>query len=133
MIPSTRLMLPFKIRTKRSTDTPMFHHKSLLKISSSDFAGKIAAQAPITTSRLKMLEPTMFPREISLFPARPALILTAASGALVPMATMVRPMITEGTFKIPAIEEEPSTNKSAPLISKTKPISKSKYIIKMTS
>jgi ATP/ADP translocase len=42
-------------------------------------------------------------------------------------------MMTEGTFKIPAIEDEPSTKRSAPLISSTKPISKSKYIIKMTS
>lgn len=32
-----------------------------------------------------------------------------ASGALVPMATMVRPMMTLGTFRIPAREELPST------------------------
>jgi hypothetical protein len=46
---------------------------------------------------------------------------------------MVKPMITEGTFKIPAMEEEPSTKRSAPLMRSTKPINKSKYIIKMTS
>ena len=128
-----RLILPSRMRTKRSTDTPIFHHKSRFKISSLDFAGKITAHAPITTNKLKILEPMMLPSEISLFPASPALILTAASGALVPMATIVRPIITEGTFKIPAMDEEPSTKKSAPLISNTKPISKSKYIIIMTS
>ena len=126
-------MPPLMMRTKSSAETPMFHHKSRFKISSLDAAGKMTAQAPITIKRLKMLEPTIFPREISLFPARPALILTAASGALVHMATMVSPMMTDGIFKIPAMDEEPSTKRSAPLIRRTKPINKSKYIIKMTS
>lgn len=52
-----------------------------------------------------------------------------ASGALVPMATMVRPMMTLGTFRIPAREELPSTKKSAPLIRSINPTSNNMYSI----
>ena len=45
----------------------------------------------------------------------------AASGALVPKETTVSPMMSEGTRSLAAIEEAPSTKKSAPLIRKTKP------------
>ena len=58
---------------------------------------------------------------IPAFPEVAAVILTAASGALVPIATMVRPTMTEGIFKCFAMDEEPSTNKSAPLTRNTKP------------
>ena len=51
------------------------------------------------------------------------------SGALVPMATMVRPMMTLGTFRIPAREELPSTKKSAPLIRSINPTSNNMYSI----
>ena len=45
----------------------------------------------------------------------------ANSGALVPSATIVRPMITPGTLKVRANAELPSTKKSAPLTSAAKP------------
>mgnify|MGYP003204535489 CR=1 FL=1 len=61
--------------------------------------------------------------------ASAALMLTEASGALVPMATMVRPMMTLGTFRIPAREELPSTKKSAPLIRSINPTSNNMYSI----
>ena len=64
---------------------------------------------------------------MSLLPARPAVMLTAASGALVPAATIVRPMITDGILKSLATSLLPSTKKSAPLMSKIKPTIKSKY------
>ena len=51
-----------------------------------------------------------------------AVTLTAHSGKLVPIATIVSPMIIEGTFNLFATEELPSTKKSAPLINNTKPI-----------
>jgi hypothetical protein len=51
----------------------------------------------------------------------PAIIETEASGALVPKATIVKPMIMLGIFKVFAIEELPSTKKSAPLIKSMKP------------
>ena len=48
-------------------------------------------------------------------------MLTASSGALVPRATIVRPMIRPGTWKFFARAELPSTNQSAPLIRAKKP------------
>ena len=89
----------------------------------------INAQIPTTTRPLKMLEPTTLLIAMSLLPDRAALILTDASGALVPIATMVSPMITLGTLRILAREELPSTKKSAPFINSTKPMSSNKYSI----
>ena len=57
-------------------------------------------------------------------PANAPVILTDASGALVPNATMVNPIIKLGIFNDFAIEDAPSTNQSAPLINKMKPITK---------
>jgi hypothetical protein len=48
---------------------------------------------------------------------------TAASGALVPSATIVRPTMIVGTFKIEAMLLAPSTKKSDPLIKNTNPTS----------
>ena len=45
---------------------------------------------------LKILEPTAFATAKALFPSIEAVILTAHSGKLVPMATIVKPMINEG-------------------------------------
>ena len=81
----------------------------------------MAAQ-PMTVNKLKILDPMTFPREISLLPLKAAVMLTAASGALVPMETRVSPMTMDGIFKAFAMEEEPSTKKSAPLIKKSIPI-----------
>ena len=85
--------------------------------------GRMTAQTPSTISRLKMLEPVTLLRAISFAPLTAAEVLTANSGALVPNATMVSPMITLGTRKVRAKAELPSTKKSAPLISATKPSS----------
>ena len=52
-------------------------------------------------------------------------MMTAASGAEVPMATIVSPITIAGTLNFFAIEAAPSTNKSAPFISKKKPTIKS--------
>ena len=51
----------------------------------------------MTTIRLKMLEPTALLTARALLPAMEAVTLTAVSGRLVPMATMVMPMISDGT------------------------------------
>ncbi len=85
-------------------------------------------QAPKTTNKLKILEPIMLLTAIALLPCKPAVILTAASGALVPNATIVKPIIIEGTLKVLATEQQPSTKKSAPLISKIKPMIRKIYI-----
>ena len=83
--------------------------------------GAIAALAPRTTSVLKMLEPTTLLIARAFSPARAELIETEASGRLVPIATMVSPMMIVGTLRVFAILDEPSTNQSAPFISITKP------------
>ena len=64
-------------------------------------------------------------------PISPDVMETAASGALVPIETMVSPMITDGILKILANPELPSTKKSAPLIKRIKPIMSNTYAIKI--
>ena len=102
---------------------------SRFKISLFVLKPEINAQIPTTTSPLKMLEPITLLTAISLLPASAALMLTEASGALVPMATIVRPIMTLGILRNLASEELPSTKKSAPLINSTKPMSSNRYSI----
>ncbi len=102
--------------------------KSLLIISDSTGTGWITAQMPSTHKRLKMLDPTTLLRAISLEPQRAAKVLTANSGALVPKATMVSPIISPGTLKFLAREELPSTNQSAPFIKAANPITSNKTL-----
>ena len=68
-----------------------------------------------------MLLPMTFPKTMSPLPEMIDLTLTANSGALVPKATMVRPMSILETLKWRATEEAPSTKMSAPFIKMTKP------------
>ena len=56
-------------------------------------------------------------------------ILTDASEALVPIATIVRPIIIDGIPNILATDMHPSTNISAPFIRSIKPIISIKYSI----
>ena len=80
------------------------------------------AETPITAKILKMLLPTTLPKDIALVPANAEVMDTAASGALVPNATMVKPTIMVGIFKLYATLLAPSTNTSAPFIKSTNPI-----------
>ena len=80
------------------------------------------AETPITAKILKMLLPTTLPKDIALVPANAEVMDTAASGALVPNATMVKPTIIVGIFKLYATLLAPSTNTSAPFIKSTNPI-----------
>ena len=79
------------------------------------------AVAPTTTSMLKILLPIMLLTAMALLPVRAEAMLTAASGALVPNATIVSPIIIDGIFNLLARSLDPSTKKSAPLIRRTKP------------
>ena len=72
-----------------------------------------------------MLEPTALLTASALFPLIDAVTLTDVSGRDVPIATIVRPIIIDGTLNRLAMLELPSTKKSAPLINKTKPTTKS--------
>ena len=87
-------------------------------------SGVKSAHAPQTTMRLKMLEPATLLTARVLFPIMDAVTLTASSGRLVPIATIVIPMIKDGTLNFWATDELPSTKKSAPLIRRTKPITR---------
>ena len=89
------------------------------------------AQTPITTIRLKILDPIALLTANVLLPASDAVTLTAVSGRLVPMATIVSPIMMDGTEKRLAILELPSTKKSAPLIKRTKPASKQRITTAM--
>lgn len=80
------------------------------------------AETPITAKILKMLLPITLPKDIALVPANAEVMDTAASGALVPNATMVNPTIMVGIFKLYATLLAPSTNTSAPLIKSTNPM-----------
>ena len=91
--------------------------------------GRMIALEPSTTSKLKMLEPITLLIAISLFPERAALMLTEASGILVPKATIVRPMMMVGILKRFAIAELPSTKMSAPTMRSTKPATSHTYSI----
>ena len=84
-------------------------------------SGHKIALTPATTSRLKMFDPTMLPTAISFAPSSAAVTLTASSGADVPKATMVRPMISGDTPRRRARPDAPETNQSAPLTSRAKP------------
>ena len=82
------------------------------------------AHTPITTIRLNILEPTTLLTASSLLPVSDADTLTAVSGSDVPIATIVSPIMIDGTCSLFATLELPSTKKSAPLISSTKPITR---------
>jgi hypothetical protein len=84
---------------------------------------------PMTIKRLNRFEPMTFPREMALPPPMLSEMLIAASGALVPKETTVSPMISEGTRSLAAIDEAPSTKKSAPFISRKSPAASKMYFI----
>ena len=68
-----------------------------------------------------ILLPMTLPSSKSVLPEMREEIETASSGAPVPIATIVRPMICFEILKFEAILEAPDTNISAPLMRKTKP------------
>ena len=74
------------------------------------------AAAPNTKRRFAMFEPITFPKAVPVFPPKTAIKLTMSSGADVPKATIVSPIIKDDTPYFLAKAEEPSTNQSAPLI-----------------
>ena len=97
---------------------------SLVMVSRCTIIGVITAQTPTTNIRLKIFEPTTLLTASSLLCARDAVTLTAVSGRDVPIATIVSPMIMDGTFSLRAILELPSTKKSAPFIRNANPITR---------
>ena len=70
---------------------------------------------------LNKLLPITLLTAIALFPVIADVMETAASGALVPNATIVKPTIIVGIFKRDAMLLAPSTKKSDPFIKNTNP------------
>lgn len=68
------------------------------------------AKNPNMTNIFIIEEPTTFPIAISGFPRRAAITDVTISGALVPIATIVRPMIDSDTIKVRAMSTAPSTS-----------------------
>ena len=74
----------------------------------------MAATPPNTNPRLKMLDPTTLPTEISPCPCNEAESVTANSGAEVPKATTVRPITISDMPNCLPMREADSTTQSAP-------------------
>ena len=84
-------------------------------------SGLIKEQTPNTTPMLNRLEPNEFPIANSGLLSRAATADEKISGADVPKATTVRPIINGDTPKFCAKLDAPSTNLSAPQINPTNP------------
>ena len=121
------LVKPFaRVASKNSTTKAVEISKrmgsSFLTVSLLTLIGQNNAPTPMSSKALIILLPITLPSNISVEPEANELIETANSGALVPNATMVRPIKVLETLKLVAIDEAPSTNQSAPLIRMIKPV-----------
>lgn len=88
------------------------------------WSGAITAEHQRIRRIFTILLPKTFPRVIPVAPLRLELILTTSSGAEVPNATIVSQIIISESLNLLAIEEDPITKVSAPLIKITIPITK---------
>ncbi len=75
-----------------------------------------------TTRKLKILDPMMAPIAISLCPRNALTTEAASSGRLVPIATIVRPMINSDTPRLVAILTAPTTSIRLDAMSTASPI-----------
>src|SRR5574344_1975510 len=76
--------------------------------------GRMSADSPKIPKILKILLPTRFPKAISELSSREEKMFTTNSGADVPKATIVKPIIISETRKRLATDEAPSTKILAP-------------------
>ena len=88
---------------------------------SGGFIGLITAARPSATPTLNRLEPRALPIANSGLSSNAATAEEKISGADVPNATMVRPIIKGETPKFRASAEAPCTNLSAPQINPINP------------
>lgn len=122
MIPSTLEMLhPIMMNPDNIAVITTRNGKSLFNTSRPILSSLRSAHKPIISIMLNRLLPITLLTANALFPESDEVILTAASGALVPKATIVRPTISVGIFNIDAILLDPSTKKSDPLINSINP------------
>ncbi len=78
------------------------------------FIGQTIAVMPTMTRTLKMLLPTTLPTARSGVFLKADMRLTKSSGAEVPIATIVRPMMNWGILRRSAMPTAPSVRRSAP-------------------
>ena len=90
--------------------------------------GEKIEQIPQIAIKLNRFEPMALLMAREFCPLREAVIVTEHSGRLVPIATIVIPIISVGTRSRLATLTLPSTKKSAPFIRSTKPIISSKKV-----
>ena len=96
--------------THATSETTTSHGSSLLITRLCTAKGQMRTVIPRTSPMLAMLEPTMLPKLSSPCPPVAAITLKASSGALVPMATIVRPTTSVDTPSRRAIVTEPATS-----------------------
>ena len=118
---SIRLIFPSSPSRMKSIVTRIRNGISFLTVELPTPIGMIAAAVPRIRNIFRILLPRTLPIEISALPEIAPVILTAASGALVPIATIVRPMISSEIPNFLAKPEAPSTKKSAPFIRNINP------------
>ena len=93
IIPVTLVILPPTVpQVMKSIVEKIINGISILTVSLFTLRTVITEVIPRISRIFMILLPSTFPMDIPLFPLNAALILTAASGALVPIATMVRPI-----------------------------------------
>ena len=112
---------PITMNAANNNVIPTRNGKSLSRTLFSINKSLSNAATPITINKLNKLLPITLLTASALFPAIDEVMETAASGALVPSATMVNPTIIVGIFKIEAILLAPSTKRSDPFIKNTNP------------
>ena len=124
MIPSRLVMSqPMNINIANKRVIATRNGKSFFKTLFSINKLLSSAAIPITISMLKRLLPITLLTAIALLPVNDDVMETAASGALVPNATMVKPTMIVGILRCEAMLLAPSTKKSDPLIKNRKPTS----------
>jgi len=83
--------------------------------------GNIIPDIPKIKYRLNMLDPIILPNTTSLYPDALAITFTIISGIDVPKATIVNPTVIWEILYFTAIDDEPSTSRSAPFVRKANP------------
>jgi len=121
IIPSTLESVPSHAKANNSRETNIRTGQSCLTDFAGTGMGKIRAVIARTSRILEILLPTTFPIAISGKPFKAAWILTSNSGAEVPKATTVKPMIMVGIFKRRAITTLLSTRYFPLIKSRTSP------------
>ncbi len=120
------ILFPVYPRTVKRIVTNAVNGISTQTVDFATATGTITEVIPRIINMFKILLPKTFPTVISALPFNAAVILTAVSGALVPIATIVRPITSCGIPNFSAIPAAPSTNQSAPFTSITKPSASNK-------